>query len=115
MSDRKAISLPEAEDMTKRLEALNVDVHLREGFHPLLFEHAGRKLYYEGIVLVIATATYTYCIRMTQAREWLIIQLVIGEYVDALVDDKEVAEQVKQGIHEILASRKAVLPTPSKY
>lgn len=91
----KVITLPQADDMFRRLVQVNDSAHLRERFYPLLLEHAGTEKVPDGVTLMVmlAIAEYTGNLPVVVQSAMLVSA---PRFIDALVDDAEVAAEAKQ-------------------
>lgn len=104
MSDKKekVITLPDADDLAKRLRSIVTSEHEAERFHPILLRHAGCELVAAGVMLMLATAVNEYCKGMQSQMEPLMLKLVEAVYVDVIIDDPDVREETKGLLREIL-------------
>lgn len=100
MSD-KVITLPNREEMQQRLLAVDDNSHLQERFYPLLLQHAGEEKVARGVVMLLALAIYDYTSGMPPVMSGL-MYMKADSYIDALVDDPEVAEAAKASLAEAL-------------
>lgn len=98
----KVITLPGAEEMLARLIKVSDIGHAQEQFYPLLLEHAGTEKVAEGVtmMLVLAICDYTAGLPPMMAA---VMFTMAPRFIDALVDDKEVAEQAKAMLQQALA------------
>jgi hypothetical protein len=100
MSD-KAIVLPDRAEMLRRLVAVRDNSHYQERFYPILLKDAGQRRVAAGVVMMFTLAIHDY----TQGMPPMVANLVhmdVPEFIDALVDDKEVAEAAKAFLKEAL-------------
>ncbi|KKQ93177.1 MAG: hypothetical protein UT66_C0023G0001 [candidate division CPR2 bacterium GW2011_GWC1_39_9] len=105
MTEDKVITLPNREEMEKRLLAVDDNSRLAERFYPLLVKHAGQERVATGVVMMFTLAIHDY----TEGMPTMMAALLhwrIDKYIDALVDDKEVAEEAKQHFVEVRAEAK---------
>lgn len=52
----KRITLPDHEEMLRRLVAVDDNDHLQERFYPILLQSAGRQLVGQGVVMMFTLA-----------------------------------------------------------
>lgn len=97
----KVINLPNRDDMQRRLLAVDDNSHLQERFYPLLLKHAGEKLVAQGVVMLLALSIHDYTEGMPPMMSGL-MYMRADDYVDALVDDTEVADAAKSFLAEAL-------------
>lgn len=84
----KTITLPESEEMLRRLKnAYSTDDRKEEGFYRLLLAKSGEPINSGGVVLWL-------CLALDEYKQISITNAVIGiylpEFIDALIDDSEV-------------------------
>ncbi len=94
MSTKKRITLPEREEMLRRLVAANDEPHYQEGLYPLLLKNAGQQRIAGGVVTMFALAIADYTKDMPGTMRSLVF-MSVPDLIDALVDDKEVADEAK--------------------
>lgn len=97
----KTIVLPAREDMLRRLIAVRDIAHYRERFYPILLKDAGQRRVAAGVVMMFTLAIHDY----TQGMPPMVGNLVymdVPEFIDALVDDKEVAQEAKTFLEQAL-------------
>lgn len=58
--EEELIALPDADEMMRRLKAINDSPHLVENLYPLLLREAGQQKYRSGIDLMVKLAIYDY-------------------------------------------------------
>lgn len=88
------IILPDAEEMLKRLVAVDDQPHFQERFYPILLRYAGTEKVAGGVVMMLTMAIYDY----TQGMPPLVAFLMhreVPQWIDALVTDPKVAEAAK--------------------
>lgn len=93
------ITLPKKEEMLERLLKVNKSKSMREDFYPFLLDHAEERRTVSGMVVWIMAAIDDY----TQEMEPIVKTYVykqMPEFIDALVDDKEEAQDLKSLIQE---------------
>ena len=103
MANKKAVVLPNREEMLARLIKVNDEPHLRERFYPLILEHAGETKVAMGVVMLLALAIHDYAEGMPPMMESL-FYMQIDDFIDAVVGDgnEEVAAEAKAEIKEVL-------------
>jgi len=92
--NEKTIVLPDRKEMLKRLVAVSDESHFQERFYPILAQSAGRELVASGVVMMLTLAIHDYTKGMPPMMAGL-VHMYVPQFIDALVDDKEVAEQAK--------------------
>ncbi|OGJ01311.1 hypothetical protein A3I95_02330 [Candidatus Nomurabacteria bacterium RIFCSPLOWO2_02_FULL_44_12] len=80
--------------MLKRLLSVSNEPHFQERFYPILLESAGGELRAPGVVVMFALAIHDYTEGMPPMIEQS-VYMMVPRFVDALIDDKEVAKQAK--------------------
>jgi hypothetical protein len=98
----KVITLPNHEDMLQRLCAMDYISQLHERFCSLLLEHAGEERSAQGVVDLLFQSIYN-CTK-DMPWMWQTSRLLLNRahaYVDALVDDPEVAQAAKSILAEV--------------
>lgn len=93
--DKKSYTLPTAAEIVERLKKANDDAYLVETFYPTIAKEAGRELIAEGIVMMFTLKIYDYQQSGYRPVIGSILQMQVPRFIDALVDDKEVAEAAK--------------------
>lgn len=118
--DKKTITLPEHDDMLRRLLAVEDDPHAQEQFYPLLLKSAGREQTGAGVVMMLTIAIQDYTEGMPPVVR-RVVQMRIREYVVALVDDPEVQadalallEKVEADVREAVAEKVRIATEPQK-
>lgn len=101
----KVIVLPEREDMFRRLQSVSNESHFRERFYPILLKSAGRKLVAGGVVMMFALAIHDYTQGMPPMMAGLVF-MYVPAFIDALIDDAEVATAAKEIAKEALNTTK---------
>lgn len=92
MSDLPLVQMPDAEEMNRRLLAVDDNPHLVERFYPLVLKMAGKKLTGPGVVIDLTLAIYDY----TEALGPVVatpMRLLIPTYVRALVPESSAARK----------------------
>ncbi len=97
----KIIILPNKEEMLKRLMKVSDNSHLNQKFYPLLLESAGKEIAPQGVVMMFAFAINKYVEGMPQVVEEL-LYMYVPDFITALINDVEVAEQIKNMLKEAL-------------
>jgi hypothetical protein len=100
--NEKTITLPDREDMLKRLLGVCDMSHMEERFYPILLKNAGQERVASGVVMMLALAIHDYTEGMPAMMSGL-IYMEAPNFIDALVDDKEVAEQAKTFLQQVLS------------
>ena len=90
----KVITLPDKDDMLKRLVMVDNDPHLVERFYPILLKNAGQKRVAQGITMMMILAIHDYADGMPPLTSALMV-MYAPKYIDALVDDVDVAQEAK--------------------
>ena len=100
MDNEKVVILPNEEEMLKNLLEIDDNSHLQERFYPLLTRQAGQEKVAEGVVLMLSLAISDYTQGMPSMLSSL-MYMKLPNFIDALVDDPEVAQQAKDLFKEI--------------
>lgn len=100
----KTVTLPEKEEMLRRLVEVNDEPHFKERFYPILLKSAGQERVAEGIVMMLSLAIHDYVVGMPPIMANL-MYMQAPRFIDALVSDPEVAEQAKSFLSEALAAK----------
>ena len=58
--NKKTVTLPDRDEMLKRLLKVSNDSHAQERFYPILLQSAGRVLVAQGVVMMLALAIHDY-------------------------------------------------------
>ena len=99
----KRITFPDAGEMLNRLLRISQEIHYREGLYPKIIESAGKDVDAQGIVEAITLAINDYAGEKPDDIADLVYARV-PEFIDALVDDKELAAAAKEFFHKIRES-----------
>jgi hypothetical protein len=91
----KVITLPQRSEMYKRLVAVMEETHVVEQFYPLLLKHAGTQKVAKGVVIAILLGIDDYTRDLPPYAQRILLKEVPA-FVDAMVDDKGVAEDAKK-------------------
>lgn len=86
-------TLPDAEEMRRRLRAVDDSSHIDLGFYPVLERSAGESKNALGFALLWLTATSTYTMGLPPE---MISAIMVStpSYVEALIDDEEARTEV---------------------
>ena len=96
------ITLPDREEMLQRLLQVNGGNHVRQGLYPILLNHAGQEKVALGIPTMFALAISAYSSGMPTVMAGMVWDYVPA-WIDALVDDQEVAAEAKAAVETILS------------
>ena len=99
----KAITLPNREEMLQRLLKVNNEGHLTEKFYPILLRDAGQQRVGAGVVMMLALAIHDYTEGMPPIMANA-MYMKAPEFIDALIDDKEVAKNAKDFLQEVISA-----------
>ncbi len=83
-------TLPEGEEMRRRLESVSVDPSAVELFYPLVLEYAGNDTTGWSVVVWLQLAINDYLAATLPNITGVLIQQRLAEYVTAIVDDETV-------------------------
>lgn len=100
----KVITLPAREEMLDRLKKVSDNSHMQERFYPILLKHAGEEKVAQGVVMMLALAIHDYVEGMPPMMSNL-MYMQAPQFIEALVDDKEVAQQAKTFLEEALSAK----------
>ena len=101
MSIEKIIKLPEREEMLKRLISVSDNDRMQERFYPILLKNAGEERVAMGVVMMFVLAIADYTDGMPAALS-AVLMMYVPSFVDALIDDKEVAQDAKNFLEKAL-------------
>ncbi len=106
----KVVTLPSAEEIMSRLMKMDMGAndYMAERFYPLIAQEAGRELVAQGIVMMLALKIYDFVSSGYPPVMSSILHLYVPQFIDALVDDKEIAEQAKQIHQEVMDAARDV-------
>jgi hypothetical protein len=90
------IVLPEAEEIMRRLKTVNDDAYMASTFYPLIAQAAGHELIAEGVVMMLTFKIHDYVSAGYPPLIGNLLHAVVPRYIDALVDNKEIAEKAKR-------------------
>lgn len=100
---RKTTTLPARDEMLCRLVGVHDNAHFQEHFYPILLNKAGHELFPEGVGIMILLAIHDYTVGMPLAATPMMYGLA-PQYIDALVNDKELATRAKRFLKKALSS-----------
>jgi uncharacterized membrane-anchored protein YjiN (DUF445 family) len=103
--NKKKVTLPDRDEMLKRLLKVSSDPHAQNRFYPILLQSAGQELVAHGVVMMIVLAIYDYTNNMSPAMSNL-MYMQAPRIIEALVDDEEIATEAKSFLEEILPANK---------
>lgn len=98
MPDIRTITLPDRDEMLRRLLKADSDSHLVAKFYPLILEHAGEKLDGPSVVNILTLAIAVY-VEACSAPMYTALEIRLRTFLAALIDD----EQALQEAYEIAA------------
>jgi hypothetical protein len=87
----KTITLPDRDNMLRRLRTVSSDRYMEERFFPHILKSAGHELAGEGVVNMLQLAIMDFAQDMPPTVGST-LQLSVDAYITALVDDKEARE-----------------------
>lgn len=97
------ITLPERDDMLRRLTAVDNTDHMIAGLYPLILKGAGQPKTALGVILLIQLAIFDYCAGLPPVMG-LALGMRLSEYVAALIDDEDVRGDALAEIRNIKAA-----------
>lgn len=91
------VVLPNAEEIMNRLKKVNMGAndYMTERFFPFIAQEAGRELVAQGVVMMLTLKIYDFMQSGYPPAMEGILHMYVPQLIDALVDDKEVAEEAK--------------------
>jgi len=95
------ITLPDREEMLRRLRTVSANSDLSKRFYPILLQHAEQNRVVVGIVMMFSVAVNDYTTGMPTGVEMAVWNYVPA-WIDALVDDQDVAAEAKAGVETVL-------------
>lgn len=101
----KVIILPNRDEMLARLLKVNDGSHLQERFYPTLLEQAGQERVAQGVVMMLVFAIHDYVEGLPPAMAGLMYKQA-PDFIDALVNDPEIAKEAKDSLQEALSATK---------
>jgi hypothetical protein len=90
----KLVTLPERDEMLARLKKINQSPSALEHFYPRLLANAGAELTGAGIAVMLKQALAGYIL----GGSWVLVYILCAQapqFIDALVNDLEVARDAK--------------------
>lgn len=96
MNKDQVITLPDAEEIVARLKKAYNDSYMAERFYPLIAQEAGRELVAQGVVLMLSLKIHDFVASGYPPVMTGILHMYVPQFIDALVDDKDVAEEAKR-------------------
>ena len=101
----KVITLPNRDEMLKRLLKVSDNSHMQERFYPILLKQAGQERVARGIVMMLALAIHDHVEGMPPVMANL-MYMQAPDFIDALVSDAETAKAAKSFLQEALSATK---------
>jgi len=94
----KVVTLPSAEEIMSRLKKVDMGAkeYMEERFFPLICQEAGRELVAQDVVMMFTLKIYDFMQSGYPPVMTGILHMYVPQLIDALVDDKEVAEEAKR-------------------
>lgn len=92
MSDLKVFTLPNRDEMMRRLTSVMDEPHAIQNFYPLLARHAGEEKAGMGVVMMLQLAIHDYTQGMPPIMA-NILQMRVDDFLKALIDDEEALEE----------------------
>ena len=93
----KVVTLPKAGEIIDRLKTVDDDAYMAEKFYTMVANEAGRELVAQGVVLMFTLKIHDFVASGDYPPViGTLLHLNVARYIDALVDDKEVAEEAKR-------------------
>lgn len=105
----KAVTLPDTQEIMERLKRVEMGAndYMAERFYPLIAQEAGRELIAQGVVMMLTLKIHDFVSSGYPPVMAGILQMYVPQLIDALVDDKDVAEEAKRFHQEAMdATRK---------
>jgi hypothetical protein len=97
----KVITLPEAEEMKRRLLSVDDNSHMQQKFYPILLKQAGQERVGMDVVMMLALAIHDYTEGMPAIMSNM-LYMRADEFVDALIEDEDVATEAKAQLKQAL-------------
>lgn len=99
---KRVVTLPEdPQDIIRRLSTVNDEFTLVSRLYPRIAESARRELAPGGIVNMFLLAVYDYMQEGYPPTIRARLYMSIPHWIDALIDDREVAEAAKQWLEQV--------------
>lgn len=105
----KVVTLPSAEEIMNRLKKVEMGAndYMAERFYPLIAQEAGRELVAQGVVMMLTLKIHDFMSSGYPPIMTGILHMYVPQLIDALVDDKDVAEEAKRFHQKVMdATRK---------
>lgn len=105
----KVVTLPSAEEIMSRLNKVEMGAsdYMAKRFYPLIAQEAGRELVAQGVVMMLTLKIHDFVSSGYPPVMSGILHMYVPQLIDALVDDKDVAEEAKRFHQEAMeATRK---------
>lgn len=105
MTELHTVTIPAAEELLRRLTAIDNEPHLMERFYPLLMPLAGQRQTGEGIALALALAVRDYTKEMPRVMS-VVMYMQMQNFLPAFTDDHDTLEAAcallsTMGMHEV--------------
>lgn len=135
----KAIILPDAEEMSKRLRRIRTDRSFKnkkdkffkdkekledafeDKFYPIILKEAGKELNSAGVALMFAGAVRDYIKQVYHGEKdtasleaQALFANRVPQYVDALIDDKTIAAEVKTELTNVILHLPTLFPAKER-
>ena len=94
ISERK-IALPSKEEMLEKLITVDDNIRVQKEFYPYLLQKAGKEMSPKGYVVMFRIALSEFEKKFS-SQERAVLQAETPFFIDALIDDKDFADWVKQ-------------------
>jgi len=97
----KVVTLPSAEEIMSRLQKVDMGAndYMTERFFPLIAQEASRELVAQGVVMMLMLKIHDFMSSGYPPAMIGILHMYVPQLIDALVDNKEIAEEAKR-FHE---------------
>jgi len=105
----KVVTLPDEQEIMERLKKMEMGAndYMAERFYPLIAQEAGRELVAQGVVLMLTLKIHDFLSSGYPSVMTGLLHMYVPQLIDALVDDKDVAEEAKRFHQEAMnATRK---------
>jgi hypothetical protein len=106
MSESKAIKLPSASEIMERLSRVDNDPFMTNRFYSSIASEAGRKLVARELVKMLTQKIQDFASSVSSGSYSLVLVYLllmkVPSYIDALVDDQEVADEAKRFHQEVM-------------
>lgn len=106
MSEDQTIILPSSEEIVERLKQVLDDEYMAQKFYPLIAQYGGEQKVAMGVVMMLVLAIEDFMQSGYPAAMRGILYMDVPRFIDALIDDKEVAEEAKMHWQNILNMEK---------